>query len=237
MFTCPATATAMLIAFQQVASVEVVTIGTEGASYPPYVIVAPNGEVTGFEKELADEVCVRAELDCTWKFAQFDELLPGVMSGRFDIALGGIAVTDERKADVDFSLSYGDPSDTIYFLGRPDARGFDRALIGVQAGTIFESFVASNQLSYQSYPTIDELIEAAIAGEVELLLSSMPHEQRLALTGSHGFIEKGSATIPDQGTAMAVCKGNDELKGRIDTALKAMMLDGTLETISERWFP
>ena len=237
MFTCPSAATAMLVAFQPVAAVEEVIIGTEASSYPPYIIVSPGRSVSGFEKELADEVCERASLQCSWDFAVFEDLLPGVASGRFDIVLGGIAVTDERKKEVDFSLSYGDPSDTIFFLGRPGAPTFDTATIGVQSGTIFESFVQNEHLSYRSYLTIDSLIAGAVAGEFDLLLSSLPQSDRSRLTNENGFVEKGSATIPDHGTAMAVCKGNTELKGRIDTALKAMMLDGTLETISDRWFP
>ncbi len=44
---------------------DTVRLGTEGA-YPPYNFLDDSGEVAGFERELGDELCARAELECTW---------------------------------------------------------------------------------------------------------------------------------------------------------------------------
>ena len=41
----------------------VVRMGTEGA-YPPYNFLNDDGEVDGFEREVGDEMCARAELTC-----------------------------------------------------------------------------------------------------------------------------------------------------------------------------
>ena len=43
----------------------VVRMGTEGA-YPPYNFINDAGEVDGFERELGDELCLRAKLTCEW---------------------------------------------------------------------------------------------------------------------------------------------------------------------------
>ena len=61
------------------------------------------------------------------------------MSGKYDIAIGGIAVTEDRLAIVDFSTSYNEPSESSDYLGRPEAPPPETALIGVQSGTIYET--------------------------------------------------------------------------------------------------
>ena len=52
----------------------VVRMGTEGA-YPPWNFVDDNGEIAGFERELGDELCKRAELKCEWVKNDWDCLL------------------------------------------------------------------------------------------------------------------------------------------------------------------
>ena len=55
---------AILLAFIYVpANADTVRMGTEGA-YPPYNFINDNGEIDGFERDLGDELCDRAGLDC-----------------------------------------------------------------------------------------------------------------------------------------------------------------------------
>jgi len=230
MMGCPGAISAMLIAFQ-VGGGEPVRIATEG-HYPPYVTVSASGEIGGFEKEVADDICARAKLDCRWEFAQFDTLLPGVMSGTYDIAIGGIAVTEERLAEVDFSLSYSKSSEDTVYIGHANAPPPDAALIGVQSGTIFEMQMRKLGRRYLSFPTAEAMGDALLAGQVDLVLGGT----QLDLIGNGDIVSMGSETIPDLGTAMAICKGNTGLKTSIDTALREMMADGTLDAITSRWF-
>jgi ABC-type amino acid transport substrate-binding protein len=235
MFVCPTAVTAMLIAATTGAK-EPVTIATEG-TFTPYVVVAPDGSVTGFEKEVADEVCLRAALDCDWTFVRFDELLPGLISGAHDIAIGGLAVTDERLAVVDFSQSYIESDDVTPYLGLPAAPPPETARVGVQSGTIYESHLLKLGRSVVAFVTSDEQAEALISGEVDLILGPLDPATEMRLTNELGMVYHGAETVPDLGTAMAICKGNTELKDRIDTALQAMRTDGTLDAITDRWFP
>ena len=46
-------------------SADTIRMGTEGA-YPPYNFINDNGEIDGFERDLGDELCERANLDCEW---------------------------------------------------------------------------------------------------------------------------------------------------------------------------
>lgn len=98
------------------ASTEPVRFATE-APFPPYSYVDDAGEISGFERDVADEVCARAHLTCVWENVQFDRLLPGVMSGEFDVILGGVAVTPDRMKLVDFTIAYNESSDIDVLYG------------------------------------------------------------------------------------------------------------------------
>ena len=74
----------------------VVRLGTEGA-YPPYNFLNDAGEVDGFEREVGDELCLRAELTCEWVTNEWDSIIPNLVSGNYDAIIAGMSVTDERR--------------------------------------------------------------------------------------------------------------------------------------------
>ena len=97
---------------------EAVRMGTEGA-YPPYNFIDDEGEVDGFERELGDELCRRADLECTWVTNDWDSIIPNLVAGDYDTILAGMSITDERDEVIDFTQSYFPPGQSVYLaLGR-----------------------------------------------------------------------------------------------------------------------
>jgi len=96
----------------------VVRMGTEGA-YPPYNFLNDDGEVDGFERELGDELCARAELTCEWVTNEWDSIIPNLVSGNYDTIIAGMSVTDERKEVIAFSEQYTLPDPHCWNLRHP----------------------------------------------------------------------------------------------------------------------
>ena len=71
----------------------VVRLGTEGA-YAPYNFINDDGEIDGFERELGDELCARAELTCEWVTNEWDSIIPNLVSGNYDAIIAGMSITD-----------------------------------------------------------------------------------------------------------------------------------------------
>ena len=71
---------------------DVVRMGTEGA-YPPYNFINDQGEIAGFERDLGDELCVRAQLTCTWVKNDWDSIIPNLTSGNYDTIIAGMSIT------------------------------------------------------------------------------------------------------------------------------------------------
>lgn len=233
--TCAGTIASVVTGLVLAAS-EPVVIGTD-APFPAYTFVNAAGEVTGFDRDVMDQVCTRAALSCRWELANFDQLIPGVVSGRFDVVLGGIAVTDERRKLVDFTQTYHGTDPNEWYIGRPDAIEPAKALVAVQSGTVQEAHLREMGYAHVSFSTEPQVLEALIEGKVDLALG--PFETRAdirAFVDENGFDYVYTEVILDDGVGMAVCKGNTGLLDNLNLALDAMRRDGTLAHLENRWF-
>ena len=233
--TCLGTIAA-LVGGLTLAAAEPVVIATD-APFPSYIFVDAAGEISGFERDLMDEVCARAALDCQWTLANFDQLIPGVMAAEFDIALGGMAITEARRQLVDFTQSYHLTDPEERYLGRPGAPEPAKALIAVQSGTVHEAHVRALGYRHLSFATEPEVLEALRAGKVDLAFGPFQTRSDIAaFSARNGFVFPYVDLVPDDGVAMAVCKGNDALLYKLNAALTAMQADGTITTLEYRWF-
>ena len=107
----------------------------------------------------------------------------------------------------------------------------------MQSGTVHESHLRRLGLRHLAFATEPQVLAALSEGRVDLALG--PFQNRGDLDPvflGNGFDYLYSDLIPDDGVAMAVCKGNGDLLDALDSALDAMRRDGTLATIENRWF-
>ena len=211
-------------------------IGTED-SFPPYVMRDDQGQLSGFEYEVMTEICRRTAKECEWQTAPFSALIPGVSEGRFDVVLGGLAITPERRVMVEFTIPYTWSDEEEWFIGFPGAPAPQEASIAVERGTIHEAWLRDQRLDYQSLDGEAEVLEAVRSGKADLALGPFAWREDLEQQiRDSGLDYVFSAEIPDEGTGMAFCKGNLTLKKALDGAITDMTADGTLAGLNARWF-
>jgi len=99
------TTTALVLTSTMAFAQDVVRMGTEGA-YAPWNFINDAGEVDGFERELGDELCARAELTCEWVTNEWDSIIPNLTSGNYDTIIAGMSVTAEREEIIAFTQPY-----------------------------------------------------------------------------------------------------------------------------------
>ena len=135
-------AIAMTASFALADGHSVVRMGTEGA-YPPYNFINDAGEVDGFERELGDELCARAELTCEWVTNEWDSIIPNLVSGNYDTIIAGMSITDERDEVIDFTQNYTQPDPSSYLAtvsGRGHRRRCDRSTDEHHSGGLYRQF-------------------------------------------------------------------------------------------------
>ena len=82
-----------------------IRIATEGA-YAPWNFQTPQGQLDGFEIELANELCRRMNVRCTIAAQDWDGIIPALTSSRFDAIMAGMNITDRRLEVINFTRPY-----------------------------------------------------------------------------------------------------------------------------------
>ena len=120
------------------AMADTVRLGTEGA-YEPWNFINDAGEIDGFEREVGDELCTRAELTCEWVTNDWDSIIPNLVSGNYDVIIAGMSITDERDEVIDFTQNYT-PPDPSAFLATDAGLDVTSGVIAAQSSTIQAAF-------------------------------------------------------------------------------------------------
>jgi len=212
---------------------QTVRMGTEGA-YPPYNMINDKGEVDGFERELGDELCKRAELTCTWVSTDWDSIIPNLTAGNYDTILAGMSITEERKAVLNFSQAYFPPSASAYAALSTDADL--KGVIAAQTGTIQASHVATTGATLLEFATPDETVAAVRNGEAEAALADKDFLAPIVNESNGELVWVGEDIPLGEGIGIGFRKSDDELKGKFDKAIDSMKADGSLNVLIKKWF-
>lgn len=212
----------------------VVRLGTEGA-YPPYNFLNDDGEVDGFERELGDELCLRAELTCEWVTNEWDSIIPNLVSGNYDAIIAGMSITDERKEVIDFSEAYTQPDPSSYVaMGDVD---LENAVIAAQASTIQAAHVAGmTGATLLEFASPDETIAAVKAGEADAVLADKAFLEPIAESDAElSFV--GDDVLIGGGIGLGVRQSDTELRDKFTAAIQSMKADGSLNELIVKWLP
>ena len=148
---------------------DVVRMGTEGA-YPPYNFINDQGEIAGFERDLGDELCVRAQLTCTWVKNDWDSIIPNLTSGNYDTIIAGMSITEEREAIVDFTQPYFPPAESL-FMALSEDFTLEGAVVAAQTNTIKAGYIAASGATLIEFATPDETVAAVRNGEADAVFA------------------------------------------------------------------
>jgi polar amino acid transport system substrate-binding protein len=222
---------------------------TENAFFPLNFADPKTGKGIGWEYDAFNEIAKRLNAKVAWKLSSWDTMIQAVRDGQFDVGMDGISITDERKAQVDFS----DPYMVVlqYMLVRADEKRFSdpktfaanpKLLVGAQAGTTnFYSAVYDvldgdeKNPRIKIFETFGASVQALQAGDVDMVL--------MDAGSSKGFIGANPGkykTVGDQiggsdSYGFILKKGSD-LAAPVNAALASMKADGTLAKLTMKWY-
>ena len=212
----------------------VVRMGTEGA-YPPYNFLNDAGEVDGFEREVGDEMCARAELTCEWVTNEWDSIIPNLVSGNYDTIIAGMSITDERDEVIDFTQDYYPPTASAYVA---TAEGVDLmgGVVAAQTATIQAGHVVDTGATLLEFPTPEETIAAVRAGEADAVFADKDFLVPIVEASGGELMFVGDEVPLGGGIGMGIRESDTELKEKMDAAITSMKEDGTLNALLIKWF-
>lgn len=229
-------------------------IGMEGA-YPPFNSTDSSGEIVGFEVDLANELCKRTGMTCEIMQQDWDGTIPALLNKRYDGAMGGMSITEERLKQIAFSVPYTDTP--VWFVGAKDGLLKDAETladihaalkgktIGVQRSTIHQNFLEAEfkDASVKLYDTVDDLNFDLVSGRIDAgLADSISWDAFLKSDNGKAFAHFGpTLTGKDNplfgaGIGIALRQEDKDLKAKLDEAIESMKADGSLTALSIQWF-
>lgn len=225
----------------------VLTIATSDPAYEPWVVDNDPTTGEGFESAVAYAVADQLGFDkdhVEWTVASFDQIIaPGAKD--FDVAINQVSISDERKANLDFSSPYYTTSQAVVTL--EGAAGADattladlKALkIGAMVGTT--SLTAAQETIDPTTPVSpfndnDQVKQALTAGLVDAIVVDLPTALYITAAELDGGILLGQ--LPDSAGGdqfgLVLDKGS-ALTAAVTDAVDALSEDGTLGDLEAKW--
>ena len=214
------------------------------ASFPPYEMVANDGSFEGIDVEVAGLIAEKLGLELVVDDMDFTAAMLAVQNGKSDIAMAGITVNEERQANMDFTESYATGVQVIIVPeGSSIATVDDLAnaeLIGTQDGTtgyIYCSDTPENggygEYHVVAYENGSVAIQALLAGQVDcVVIDNEPAKAYVAANPGLKILDT-EFTVEDY--AIAMKKGSTELMDLVNTALKELMDDGSVQAVVDKY--
>ena len=82
------------------------------ATFEPYEYME-NGEVVGIDIDIAQAICDKLGMELQVDNIEFDAIITAVQSGRADIGIAGMTVTEDRLQSIDFTDTYATSTQVI----------------------------------------------------------------------------------------------------------------------------
>ena len=213
---------------------DAVTMGTEGA-YPPYNFINDSGEIDGFERELGDELCRRANLECVWATNEWDSIIPNLVSGDYDTILAGMSITDERDEVIDFTQPYIPPSPSVYVALAGAGDGVVTGKVAAQVSTVQAGYLSQSGATLVEYELAEDVFAAVLRGEADATLVDIGFAREHMAKSGEGLAIVGPQVMLDAGIGIGVRETDGALKDKLNRAIDAMKEDGSLNTLIQKW--
>ena len=211
-----------------------VRIASEGA-YPPYNFINDDNELDGFERELGDELCERAELTCEWVINDWDTIIPNLVAGNYDAIMAGMSITEARSEIISFTQEYLPPDPSLYVTLAGNDESVINGVVAVQSNTIQAGHVAETEASLVEFPTPDETVAAVRSGEADAVLADKLFLEPIVEQSGGELIIISEESIGG-GIGMGLRQSDEELRETFNAVISEMKQDGSLNEIIVKWF-
>ncbi len=211
-------------------------------TFAPHAMPSLSGGVEGFNVDLAAAIGEKLGTDVEVIAAQFSGLIPALQAGTYDFLVAPTTVTEERATNLLFSEGFMDTNFSFVVPAGTEAmeglEAFKGKTISVNKGSAYESFLNDKAEEYGwevvAYGTNTDAVEAVATGRADANLagatvSAWAAKQNPRIDLSYEYSTGLVWAFPFR-------KDGTETRNKIDAVLECLKSDGTMATLSEKWF-
>jgi len=213
--------------------VDPVLLATEG-DYHPFNFINDDGEIEGLERELGDELCRRAELECEWVLNDWESMIPDLVAGEFDAIIAGMSITGKRDMTIDFTEPYYPPTPSVYLAVASTSDEAVKGRLGAYANTIYSDYFTEQGIEYTEFSDEDDRLAALLNGDIDAMLVDHAYAVDKLAEYEGRLTVVGPSVLLDRGIGIGV-RNNNELLAKLNSALASMKTDGSLDALIVKW--
>jgi len=218
-----------------------VIVMATNAQFPPYEYY--EGEtITGFDVALAQAVADKLGVELKIEDMEFSSVVSSVQSGKADMAVAGLTITDERKLQVDFSDSYVTATQVIIVpedSAISTVTDLEGKKVGVQLGTTGDLYLSYPEdfgievtADVQQYNKGSEAILDLVNGRIDaVVIDDQPAKKFVEANAGLKIIDEA---LTDEQYAIGVPKDSD-LLAVINEVIQEMKDDGSFDKLLEEY--
>lgn len=196
----------------------------------------------GFDIDLWDAIAKQLGVEYNLKPMDFSGIIPALQTKNVDVALAGITITPERQKAIDFSDGYYRSgllvmvsADNNNVKSVADLNG---KVVAVKSGTGSVDYAKANikTKDLRQFPNIDNAYMELATRRADAVLHDTPNILYFIQTAGKGKFKTVGESLEAQQYGIALPKGSDELRLKINEALKTIKANGTYNEIYKKWF-
>ena len=210
------------------------TIATS-PDFPPFESLEGDA-VVGIEPDIMNLICDKLGVEAEFVQMDFDSVLIGTQSAKYDCAMSGITVTPDRQKNMLFTDPYYNAAQVIVvkegspITGKADLAG---KVASVQTGTTAESGCQDEGIEVQAFAANADAKAALTTGKVDAwVVDNLTAMQMVEDSDGLVILDEKMTEEP---YAFAFAMGSEDLVAAIDEALAELIADGTVEGIFEAY--
>ena len=220
----------------------VLTMSTN-AAFPPYEMTADDGSFEGIDIEVAGAIAEKLGLELQVDDMDFDAALLAAQTGKSDMVMAGVTVTEDRQTVMDFSNTYANGIQVVIVPEDSDIASIDDLTgkaIGVQRGTTGDLYCSDTvenggfgAENVTPYPDGLTAVQALNNGQVDcVVIDNAPAQEFVEANPGLKILDTEYA---NEEYAIGVAKGNTAMLDAINGALEELKADGTLQSIVDKY--
>ncbi len=207
------------------------------AAFPPYEFY--EGEkIVGIDAEIAAAIAEKLGMELEIQDTEFGSIITGVQTGKYDIGMAGMTVTEERMQTVNFSETYATGIQSVIVKADSDIKSIEDITgkkIGVQQDTTGHIYSADEYGDefVTPYNKGADAVSALISGKVDcVIIDNEPAKSFVAANEGLVILDTEYAV---EDYAICIAKENTELLEKVNGALAELIADGTVKAIVDKY--
>ena len=207
------------------------------AEFEPYEY-REGGEIVGIDAEIAQYIADDLGLELVIEDMAFDSIIPAVTSGKADLGIAGMTVTEDRLMNVNFTDTYVNAGQVIIVADGSSIAGaadLEGKTIGVQLGTTGDLYVSDNipNVTVERYNKGFEAVQSLLQGKIDAVV--IDGEPAKAFVNGNEGIGILETPLTEEEYAIAIAKEKEELLNNVNEILAEMQENGKMAEITSKY--